>query len=96
MVLPTPGMSTLSFLSAITTDCDHTIFTCEELGVILNELWEQEIKWMFIVDFLLYVMFCVCWTVLVTSTTVRIVRDATSEQSAFQNVPLETNHSACT
>lgn len=67
MIFPIPNLSSLSFLSALTLDCELEIFATDELGVIVNELWEEEIKWIFIVDFLIYVVFFVCWGVLVTS-----------------------------
>jgi hypothetical protein len=67
MILPIPDMASLSFLSAITTDCDVNIFACKYLGVMLRTLWDEEIKWIFIVDFLFYTIFCVCWTALVVA-----------------------------
>jgi len=72
-MLPIPDMSTLPFLSALTTDCDFKVFASDQLGAMLNELWEQDIKWLFIADFLIYVVFCICWTMLVT--TVRFVTE---------------------
>jgi hypothetical protein len=67
MMLPIPNLSSLSFISALTVDCDLKVFQVEELGAILNELWEEEIKWIFIVDFLIYVVFFICWGIFVTS-----------------------------
>jgi hypothetical protein len=67
MILPIPDMASLSFLSAITTDCDVNIFASKYLGVMLRTLWDEEIKWIFIVDFLFYTIFCVCWTALVVT-----------------------------
>jgi hypothetical protein len=67
MILPIPDMASLSFLSAITTDGDVNIFASKYLGVMLRTLWDEEIKWIFIVDFLFYTIFCVCWTALVVT-----------------------------
>lgn len=67
MILPIPDMASLSFLSAITADCDVNIFASKYLGVMLRTLWDEEIKWIFIVDFLFYTIFCVCWTALVVT-----------------------------
>jgi hypothetical protein len=67
MMLPIPNLSSLTFLSALTVDCDREVFAVDELGAILHELWEEEIKWIFIVDFLIYVVFFICWGILVTS-----------------------------
>lgn len=72
MVLPVPDMSSLSFLSALTTDCDVNVFASKYLGIILDKLWEQEIKSIFIVDFFFYMVFCIWWAALVT--TVRIIK----------------------
>ena len=67
MIFPIPNLSSLSFLSALTLDCELEIFATDQLGVIVDELWEEEIKWIFIVDFLIYVVFFISWGVLVNS-----------------------------
>lgn len=67
MILPIPDMASLSFLSAITTDGHVNIFASKYLGVMLRTLWDEEIKWIFIVDFLFYTIFCLCWTALVVT-----------------------------
>jgi hypothetical protein len=60
-------MSSLSFLSAL-TDCDVKVFASKYVGAILQKLWEEEIKWIFIVDFCFYAIFCFFWAALVTTT----------------------------
>jgi hypothetical protein len=81
MMLPIPNLSSLSFLAALTVDCDSEVFAVDELGPILDKLWEEEIKWIFIVDFFIYVSFFICWGMLVTS-----VRETSfTEQSVVAN-----------
>lgn len=79
MMLPLPDMSSLPFLAALTTDCGFKVFASDNLGVILDKLWDDEIKWIFIADFLIFVVFCICWTLLVTTVSLPPDTRSTSE-----------------
>jgi len=70
MVLPISDISSLSFLTALATDCDPEVFATEELATILDELWDSEIKYWFVLDFGLYCVFFLFWGLLVTHTNV--------------------------
>lgn len=73
MVLPMPNLGTLAFLTALTEECDLEVFSKHELGIMLDDLWEKEIKGLFFFDLLFYVVFCICWSLLVTKVSTTLL-----------------------
>ena len=68
MIFPIPGLSSLEFLSAMITNCPAEVYQNDEIGLVLDELWVNSTRIMFLVDFAAYLLFFICWSILVTST----------------------------
>jgi len=67
-ILPLPGLGTLRFLSALTSNMGPKVFDNDAMGVVLRVMWESGIKRYFWLDFTLHVAFFICWVYLVDRT----------------------------
>jgi len=69
-VLPLPGLGTLQFLSALTSNMGPNIFDNDAMGLVLRVMWESGIQYYFWLDFTLHVVFFICWVFLVDRTSI--------------------------
>ena len=77
MVLPLPGMCSLPFLSAVVSKVPVEVFNHDILGLVLDELWFNGTRTMFLLDFM-------CFIILFASTSAPFILHAaaTKEEAA--------------
>jgi hypothetical protein len=77
MVLPLPGICSLPFLSAVVSKVPVEVFNHDILGLVLDELWFNGTRTMFLLDFM-------CFIILFASTSALFILHAaaTKEEAA--------------
>ena len=83
-VLPLPGLGEMDFLSALLSFPRADIWDNEAMALVLRVMWKEHIRKLFIIDFILYLVLCVCWVGLLEAELVQ------SSPPDLNNAGLET------
>ena len=86
MVLPLPGVCSLPFLSAVVSKVPVEVFNHDILGLILDELWFNGTRTIFLVDFL-------CFLLLFASSSALFVLHAAATKSEDDDMTCYWNNS---
>ena len=64
-VLPLPGLGTLDFLSALISHTGPDVFDNDAMGLVLVVMWNAGVRYYFLIDFSINVLFCIVWVLFV-------------------------------
>lgn len=64
-VLPLPGLGDMDFLASLLASAPPDVFDNDAMALVLRVLWKSYIRQYFYLDFCLFLVFYICWIILV-------------------------------